>query len=310
MSAFAGMTVVMSKHRILIFGGSGQVGQAFCNSDNLPSGWHIAAPSRGECDLMNPADIARAVREHAPGLVINAAAMVNPDDCEAHPDMAREINFHAVANIAAQCDTASAPLIHLSTDYVFDGSDIGRPYEPDDAMNPVNVYGQTKMMGEEAVRHSLYWHVILRTSLIFSAYGQNTLTRALRQIDTQDEATAAIDIKTCPTGANSVADALITIGGAILKGKGNGFGTFHICGEPPATRFEFLQAVMEAYAPYTEARPTLLPISGAQPGRALRPAYTAMNCDKARAVYGIEQRAWRDDLATAIVEYADSLQTA
>ena len=211
-----------------------------------------------------------------------------------------QINFSAVATIAAHCDTVNAPLIQLSTDFVFDGTE-NRPYEPDDAMNPLNVYGNSKLMGEEAARHGLYWHAIVRTSLVFSAEGNNILTKTLHQIDTQDEITAASDQTTNPTSADFVAESLIIMAKAILNGKGNGFGTYHICGEPAVTRYEFLQAIMEAYAPYTTCRPKLIPVASADiPNHVTRPSYSVLNCDKAQATYGISQCSWRNDLATAI----------
>ena len=297
----------MVTNRILLFGGSGQVGKALQNLA-LPDNWHMGVFTRAECDFMHPEAIGKTIQDFEPDLVINAAAMTSVEACEKDRDMAQEINFHAVANIAAQCDTVAAPLLHLSTDYVFDGRDGDTPYCPDAAMNPLNAYGQTKMLGEEAVRHGMYWHVILRTSLIFSAEGENILTRTLRQIDTQDEVHAAMDQTTSPTSATAVAEALVVIASAIMGGKGNGFGTFHVCGEPAVTRFAFLQAIMEAYAPLTDRRPKLLPVSAAEiPNRVPRPLYSALNGDKAREVYGIAQHPWHEDLVNAVNAYTKRL---
>lgn len=296
----------MTSHRVLLFGGSGQVGQALRHRQ-LPASWELLAPTRAECNLMEPGEIGNTIQKFKPDLVINSAAMTDIDACENDRPRATEINFHAVANIAGQCDTVNAPLMQISTDYVFDGKDGERPYETDAPMNPVNVYGQTKMLGEEAVRHGLYWHVIMRTSLVFSAFGENILVKTLQQIDTKDEIQAVIDQKANPTSAESVCDALIMMGDAILRGKGNGFGTFHICGEPPVTRFEFLQAIMNAYAPFTERRPKLVSVSSAQlPGRVPRPPCSILDCSKAREVYGIEPSRWREDLARAVKQYAEA----
>jgi len=296
----------MSSYHILLFGGNGQVGRAL-QRRQIPASWELFAPTRAECDLMEPGAIGRTIQKFAPDLVINSAAMTDIDACENDRARATEVNFHAVANMAGQCDTINAPLIQISTDYVFDGRDGGIPYLPDDAMNPLNVYGQTKMLGEEAVRHGLYWHVIMRTSLVFSSIGENVLVKTLRQIDTQDEIQAVIDQKANPTSADAVGDALIAMGDAILKGKGNGFGTFHVCGEPAVTRFEFLQAIMEAYAPFTERRPKLMPVSSAEiSNRVPRPPCSMLNNDKARDVYGIKPSQWREDLARAVSEYVEA----
>ncbi len=294
----------MVTNRILLFGGTGQVGKAL-QKLALPDNWHMGVFTRPECDFMHPESIGKTIQDFGPDLVINAAAMTGIEACEKDQDKAQEINFHAVANIAAQCDTVAAPLIHLSTNYVFDGRDGNTPYCPDAAMNPLNVYGQTKMLGEEAVRHGMYWHVILRTSLIFSAEGENILTRTLRQIDTQNEVSAVLDQIASPTSAAAVAEAVVVVANAIMDGKGNGFGTFHVCGEPAVTRFDFLQAIMEAYAPLTDRRPKLTPVSAAEiPDRVPRPLYSALNGDKARNVYGIAPRPWREDLVKAIEDYA------
>lgn len=296
---------MVANHRIILFGGNSQIGRAL-QHQQIPADWQLKAVTRAECDFMRPGDIGKIMRDFSPDLVINAAAMTDIDACEQDRAKATEVNFHAVANIAGQCDTVNAPLIQISTDYVFDGKDGERAYMPDDAMNPINVYGQTKMMGEEAARHGLYWHVIMRTSLVFSEFGQNVLTKTLRQIDTQDEIQAVTDQKGNPTSAEAVTEALIIMGDAILKGKGNGFGTFHICGEPAVTRFEFLQAIMEAYAPFTSRRPKLVSVANADlPTRVPRPPCSILNNDKARDVYGIQPRLWHDDLAKAVKQYVE-----
>ena len=299
----------MANNRILLLGGNGQIGQALRQAA-LPDHWHLGVFTRAECDFMKPGDIARAIRGFEPELVINAAAMTDIDACQRDPLRAIEINFHAVANIAAQCDTLSAPLIHLSTDYVFDGQrgqeGGNHPYKTTDAMNPVNKYGETKMMGEEAVRHGLHWHVILRTSLVFSSLGDNILTKTLRQIETQEVVEAVSDQTANPTSAAAVAEAVIAIGHAILQGKGNGFGTFHVSGDGPATRYEFLQAVMEAHAPFTEHRPRLDAVFAKDvPNRVPRPPYSVLDNTRLQEVYGLAPRSWRADLQQAVQQYAE-----
>ena len=289
----------MITNRILLFGGSGQIGKAI-QQRPLPNGWVLGMPTHADCDFTRPGDIARAVRDFAPDIIINAAAMTDIEACEKEPEKAMQINFSAVATLAGHCDTINAPLIQLSTDYVFDGTK-ETPYTPDDAMNPLNAYGKSKLMGEEAARHGLYWHTIVRTSLVFSATGSNILTKTLRQIDTQDEINAASDQYANPTSADFVAESLMTMASAILNGKGNGFGTFHICGEPAVTRYEFLHAIMDAYAPFTDRRPKLIPVASADiPNRTPRPLYSAMNCDKVQTSYDISPRSWRDDLGQAV----------
>jgi len=293
----------MITNRILLFGGSGQIGRAL-QKLALTQDWELKALSRTECDFMQGGSIGKSVHEFMPNIVINAAALTDIEACEREPERAREINFHAVANIAAQCATYDAPLIQLSTDYVFDGaSEV--PYQPDDAMNPLNIYGQTKMMGEEAARHGIHWHVILRTSLVFSSVGNNVLTKFLHQIDTQDEVQGITDIKSNPTSAAAVAAALITITNAILSGKGNGFGTYHFCGPKAVTRYELLEDIMHIYAPLTKSRPKLIPIHAREaPSKTPRPPTSSLNCDKLCHDYGLTQSAYPEDLVKAVHDYA------
>jgi dTDP-4-dehydrorhamnose reductase len=291
---------LMTAKRILLFGGSGQIGQAL-RAELFPTEWVLEAPSHAECDVTNHSRVRDAVQSFKPDLIINSAAMTNLDQCEADEDAALLANFEAAAALAAQCSSNDVPLIHLSTDYVFDGRDGEVPYKPESPMNPLSVYGQSKMMGEEAVRHELPFHVILRVSAVFSAFGTNILTRALQMIDGQDEVKFPTAQTACPTYAPEIAKALITITNTILGGKSGGFGTFHLCGEGAANRLEFAEAVMAVYAPYTAQRPRLLPGTLDDfPNAVPRPAYSVLDCRKVRDVYGIAQKAWRDSLPDAI----------
>jgi dTDP-4-dehydrorhamnose reductase len=157
------------------------------------------------------------------------------------------------------------------------------------------------MMGEEAIQHEHAFHVILRISSVFSAYGTNLLTKMLQAINTKDELKIVTDQICAPTPAQDVARAMITITNALLHGKSGGYGMFHLCGTPAVNRLEFSQAMMDAYAPYTTRRPPLIPaLSSDFPGFAARPPYAILDCSKIREVYAIEQRPWRDGLNEAI----------
>jgi dTDP-4-dehydrorhamnose reductase len=287
-------------NRVMLLGANGQMGQAIRHQP-LPAGWELGAFGHAECDITDHRAVQATLRDFKPSLVINSAAMTAVDQCEKEPDKAVAVNFEGAANLAAQCSFIDIPLIHISTDYVFDGTDIERPRRPDDKMNPVNVYGNTKLMGEESVRHEHAWHIILRISSVFSQYGTNILTKALNSIDQQDTLKIVADQKSCPTCASDAAQAIITMADAVLQGKGNGFGTFHYCGEPEATRLEFVQEVMKHYAPFTVKRPTIVAAASSDfPGLAQRPAYSALDCGKIRDIYGITQQSWRTRLAEVI----------
>jgi dTDP-4-dehydrorhamnose reductase len=292
----------MTTKHILLLGANGQIGQAL-RAETLPSDWELRAFGRAELDITNHRAVQHEMQSATPDLVINAAAMTAVDACETDHDAAMRANFEAPGTLAALCAALDVPLIHLSTDYVFDGSEGDIAYPTDAPMNPLGVYGHTKMMGEEAIRHEHAWHVILRVSSVFSEFGNNLLTKAIQNIETRDELKIVTDQKSCPTYAPDIAKVLITITDKILHGQHNGYGTFHYCGTPAVTRLEFVTAIMAAYAPHTDKRPKITPALSADfPGFAQRPAFSALDCTKIRDVYGIEQRDWREGLGEAILK--------
>lgn len=303
----------MYQHRVMFFGAAGQVGQAFqhqFNHPGFPRNWEIGLFSRAECDITDPMALRAAIQSFKPDLLINAAGLTHVDQAEKDEILAAKVNFHATANMAAQCSAMDIPMIHLSTDYVFDGTE-NSPYQTDDAMNPINHYGASKMMGEEAVRHELAWHVVLRVSSVFSAFGRNILTNTIKMIEEHDELRMVTDMISCPTPATHIAQALIVIGAQLLDGKANGYGTFHLCGTPPCSRFAFTQAIMEAYAPHTARRPAISPVErSAFANLAPRPAYSVLDCSKIKDVYGIAQRPWQEGLDEAIALLATNRATA
>lgn len=287
----------------MLLGAAGQVGQALqhlAQHQQLPHDWQLALFSRAECDITNPAMLRSAIQTTKPDLIINAAGLTNVDEAEKNENLAMAANFHAVAQMAAQCSALDIPLIHLSTDYVFDGRE-PTPYKTDDRMNPLNTYGASKMMGEEALRHEHPFHVILRISSVFSAFRRNLLTSLLTLIEEKDELRFVTDIVSTPTYALDVARAIVTIGDELLQGKADGYGTFHLTGTPVASRFDFVEDVLRAYEPYTTRRPKLTATVCAEfPDAVRRPPYSVLDCTKIKAVYGIEQKPWKDGVREAL----------
>lgn len=293
----------MQQHRIMLLGAAGQVGQAIqhlaAQDTPFPS-WKMGLFSRADCDITNPAALRSAMQDFKPDLVINAACLARIDGAEEDHETADAVNFRAVAQMAAQCSALDVPLIHLSTDYVFDGRQ-DMPYLPDDQMNPVSHYGKSRMMGEEAIRHETPFHVILRVSSVFGPFRRNLLTNTLKAIEEKDELRVVNDIIAAPTYAVDVARAMIVMGSAILAGKTDGFGTFHLCGAPACSRYDFTEALLKAYAPHTKKHPRLTPMgSAALPHLKLRPRYSALECTKIKEVYGIEQKPWQDGIDASL----------
>lgn len=286
-------------YKILLLGAGGQVGQAI-QLQPLPQHWELHALKRADLDITHVSALRDMMQRIKPDLVINSAGLTNVDQAEKDPAAAMAANFEAVANLAAQCAAHDKPLIHLSTDYVFDGRD-HTPYAVDAPMNPINHYGASKLLGEEAIRQTLPWHVILRISSVFSLYGRNILTNLLQMLPTKDEIRMVTDIQSNPTPAMAVAECVVRIARQLLDGKAGGYGTFHFCGQPDASRYDFAAAVLAAAQNYVARLPTLHPAKRAEfAGGAERPAYTVMDCSKLHRIYGISQPDWqaalKDDL--------------
>ncbi|MGE4351798.1 MAG: dTDP-4-dehydrorhamnose reductase [Bdellovibrionales bacterium] len=293
----------MTQQRVLLLGSSGQMGQTLQHlmaHKEIPATWDLTCISRAECDVTNPSQLRDVMQKAKPELVINAAALTNVEQAEKDENAAMAVNFHAVAQMAGQCVALDAPIIHLSTDYVFDGSEHA-PYTPDDKMNPLNTFGASKMMGEEALRHQHPWHVILRVSSVFSPFRRNLLTAGLKMIEERDELRIATDLVTTPTYALDVGRAIISIGNELLLGKADGYGTFHLSGTPQASRYDFFEELLKAYEPYTTRRPKLTATVCAEfPDSVRRPPYSLLDCEKITRIYGIEPRSWKEGLAESL----------
>ena len=271
--------------RILAFGRTGQVGAALASRAS-PS-LSVTAIGRSTADLCDPAACARVVRTTDADVIVNAAAHTGVDAAENDEATAVAVNARAPGAIAEAAWRRGLPMIHLSTDYVFSG-DGDRPWRETDTPAPVNVYGATKRLGEQAVLGAHPGAVVLRTSWVFSAGGSNFVRtmlrvgRARRRLDVVDDQTG------CPTAAGDIADAVIWVARALAVGAGVP-GVFHFCGTPAVTWHGFARAIFDA-APL---RPDVVPIRTAQwPTPAARPRYSVLNCGLIRRTYGIAQPDW------------------
>jgi dTDP-4-dehydrorhamnose reductase len=285
--------------KIMLLGAGGQIGQAFA-AQNLPEKWTLLPFDHAHLDLADRMAVRHAFLESEPDLVINAAAITNIETAEMNEEDAMRVNFEAPANLAALCSVSDVPMIHLSTDYVFDG-ERQTPYPEDEPVNPLNLYAKSKFLGEEAVRQELAWHVVLRVSSVFSSYGNNLLTKALGWFDTKDQVNVVTDQTIAPTYAPDAAEAILRIAADLMNGKSDGFGLFQYCGAPAVTRFEFVRQIWEAYRPHASKEVQLKPVTtNFFPDYAPRPAYSVMDCAKLEKTYGIAQKDWREGLAPAI----------
>jgi dTDP-4-dehydrorhamnose reductase len=284
--------------RFLVLGGSGQVGtelQALRRPDDI----EIVAPDKGVLDLTDHDALAGMIAEHAWSGVINAAAYTDVDRAESEQAKAFAINGQAPAQLAAETRRLGIPLIHISTDYVFDGRK-GSPYVEADAPGPLNAYGRSKLAGEQAVAAGNPRHVILRTSWVYSPYGRNFVRTILRLAAERNRLTIVADQRGCPTAARDVAQACLTVALRCASRPEHGpYGLYHLAGESEATWFEFAKTIVElAHLP----RPVeVVPIRSVDyPTPATRPADTRFDCAALVRDFGIKPRPWRDALANTL----------
>jgi dTDP-4-dehydrorhamnose reductase len=278
---------------ILVTGGTGQVGTAL-RELGPRFGVEIVAPGRAELDLTSSCAIDQMLDRQDWAAVINCAAYTAVDKAESEPDLAFAVNAVAPEILAKETAARGIRLLHVSTDYVFDGS---KPdfYAEDDAVAPLGIYGQSKEAGEQAIRVSNVDHIILRTAWVVSPWGQNFVKTMLRLGAERQQQRVVDDQRGCPTSALDIADALLTI-----ASNGGPAGTYHFVNSGEASwcdlaRYVFDRAGMdvEVEAITTDQYPT----------PAKRPANSRLSTDKLRHIFGIAPRPWQE----AVGEVVDAL---
>ena len=285
--------------RILQIGTTGQLARAL--TARAPAfKAEMTALSRTDLDLTDPEAIKSVIAGAEPfDICINAAAYTAVDKAEDEQELASAINAVAPGLIAEACAARWAGMIHLSTDYVFDGTKDG-PYEESDEPNPQNVYGLTKLAGEAAVAAALRDHVILRTSWVFDGEGQNFFTTMLRLAESEKELQVVNDQIGAPTAAVHLADAVLTAAAA-LAGKTNDTGVFHCTGGGQTSWAGFAEAILADALPKDATRPTLTPIpSAAFPTRAKRPLNSRLSNARFAEAFETPPPDWREGLKAVI----------
>jgi dTDP-4-dehydrorhamnose reductase len=288
--------------RILVAGASGQIARALAGTP-LPPGFSLECRGRDRLDLLDSRRAARIVAESGADIVINAAAYTAVDRAETESELAFRINRDGAAALAEGAAAAGAALIHISTDYVFDGTKTS-PYCEEDAVGPVSVYGASKEAGERVVRERLDRHVIFRTAWVYSAFGEGSFVRTMLRLGAERPELRIIDDQQgSPTGADDTARALIAIATAIAAGKTDGYGTYHFCNAGSTTRFGQAKFIFDWLAAHGHGVPRVTPIpSSAYPLPARRPANSVLDCARIGKVYGILPRAWEASMAECLSE--------
>jgi dTDP-4-dehydrorhamnose reductase len=301
--------------RILLTGKTGQVGAELLAL--LPSFGEVAAFDRHELDLSNPDQIRRAIRDVQPTIIVNAAAYTSVDQAEKEEEQAHIINVEAPALMAEEAKKIGAALVHYSTDYVFDGSK-NLPYKETDRPGPINVYGKTKLAGEEAIQAVGVPHLIFRTSWVYGTRGRNFLLSILRLATEQEELRIVRDQLGAPTWSREIAKGTLRVLAQLSQEGGQAIskfsGKYHMTAAGETNWFEFAKAILEEASrlprgiPWFETATKGHPLvtrrltaitADEYPTPACRPAYSVLSNSRLKEIFGLELPDWKLQLTSA-----------
>ncbi len=276
---------------VAVTGASGQLGQALRYVAGKFPGLQLHFATSAEADITSPDSLHSFFERVKPDACINAAAYTAVDKAESEPEIAYAINAAGAANVAQACHDKGIRLIHISTDFVFDGTK-NRPYTEDDAPNPQSVYGRTKLKGEDEVRRILPQHYIVRTSWVYSQFGSNFMKTMLRLARERDTINVVSDQRGTPTNACDLAEALLCI---VQSGKEN-YGTYHYSNEGECSWYDFAQKIFEVCGVQVQVNP--IP-TAAYPTPAVRPVYSVLDKTSVKEAFNIRIRDWEEALLSA-----------
>ncbi|PWE40463.1 dTDP-4-dehydrorhamnose reductase [Pseudomonas prosekii] len=286
--------------KILINGQHGQVSQEL--QRHLSHLGELVVLGREQLDLAQPEQIRQQVQRIRPDLIINAAAHTAVDQAESEPQLAFAINASAPGILAEQALELGVPLIHYSTDYVFDGSKPA-PYTEDDAPNPLGVYGKSKLAGEQAISAVQGQHLILRTSWVYSTHGRNFLLTMQRLLQEKPEMRIVADQIGAPTWAGTIARSTLALIERWQAGNAGAWGTYHLTAQGETSWFGFAQAIGEALREQGKPCANLLPIpSSDYPTPAARPLNSRLDCSRLQREWGVSQADWQTALRECLAE--------
>ena len=276
---------------ILVFGKTGQIATELSTFESLKT------LGRERANLSKPLECREAILFNKPKAVINAAAYTAVDNAESDEYLAGQINGEAVSIMAKTCAELKIPLVHISTDYVFDGSGT-TPWLTSDIPNPKNAYGRSKLQGERAIEASGCIYVILRTSWVVSAHGNNFVKTMLRLSERKHNLNVVDDQIGGPTFAGDIAHTCVLIAEQLIK-EPSKKGIYHYTGQPDVSWFQFAKQIFEKAKARTVATPIL---TSEYPTPAPRPLNSRLNCLTTKEVFGISRPFWYDALENILKE--------
>ena len=286
--------------KIVILGANGQLGKCF--NDQFTNTRHeIIYLKKIDLNVCDFNKTKKKLTTLNPDLVINSSAYTDVDNAEKNEKLANNINYLAVENIANICMRIDSWLIHISTDYVFDGTS-NSPYKESDRVNPQGVYGNTKLNGEKSIQTIGCKHIIFRTSWVFSEYGKNFIKTMIQLGLKREEIKVVNDQIGCPTYAQDIAKAIVSMVSKIKSDKKSCI--YHYCGNEPCTWYDFAKVIFDEAKSLDMRTPKILtPIQTCDyPTLAKRPAYSVLNCYKIKSDYGILESNWRHGIKNTLVK--------
>ena len=288
--------------RILIIGRNGQVSRAL--QSRLSGLGELIVRGSDQLDLAQPDALRAPIEALRPGLIINAAAHTAVDQAESEPEQAFAINATAPGILAQAAVALGVPLIHYSTDYVFDGLK-PVPYIEEDTPNPLSVYGRSKLAGENAIRQAGVQHLILRTSWVYSTAGRNFLLTMQRLLQEKPQLRVVADQIGAPTWAGTIADSTAQLIERWQAGHPGAWGTYHLTAQGETSWFGFAQAIgenlLERHKPCAQLEPIA---SSAYPTPAPRPLNSRLDCTRLFKEWGVSQPDWRSALQQCLAGQA------
>jgi dTDP-4-dehydrorhamnose reductase len=288
--------------RVLVAGATGQLAQALIEAATQRAGWELAALGRPTLDLQAPATLARAIATTRPHVVVNAAAYTAVDRAESEPDLAIAINRDGAGALAKAAADQGVPIVHVSTDYVFDGSKLGA-YVETDAPAPQGFYGRSKLAGEEQVAAANTRSIILRTAWLHSSFGSNFVRTMLRLARERPQLTVVADQWGNPTYAPHLAEAILALLPRLLDARPSEelWGVYHAAGQGDTTWHGFAEAIVAAAAGCGRPPVPIRAITTAEyPTPARRPANSRLSCAKLARVFGITLPPWDEGVRQCV----------
>ena len=282
---------------LIIIGSNGQLGWELVRRGRR-NGFDVLAVDYPEIDITDPASIKARIPSRACGCVINAAAYTAVDKAELEPHAAFAVNRDGPSYLARHCSDIGLPLIHVSTDYVFDGTK-SEAYTEQDTVLPIGVYGESKAAGEAEIEKYLpRQHIILRTAWLYGVNGQNFVKTMLELGRERSVVKVVADQRGCPTYAADLADAILTVVEKGIEGGSDLWGIYHYCGSGTTTWHGFAETIFQLAGQYENlVLEELVPIETTEyPTPAKRPPNSVLDCRKIEKDFGIRPRPWREAL--------------